>query len=166
VVYSQLLTRQGYLWEHYEKLRDKNPTGEPQAWPNSLINGNSAERIRMLKLMRLVCRNNTTGSFTEADMQKWVFTSLHEETDLTTGWFYTSLFGEGTGDRLFRDTINSEKATRIVIALQQYRRRHGAFPDSLNKLQELGIEPDALLECEGGEQFGYALQGWESASGY
>ena len=172
VVYHQLLNRQGYLWDWYERL-DADRAGERMLWPWHLINSNSSERYRILQLMQLIANRVPTDygdvSLAEAvvgdlenNLHRWITTSIHFETDLGTDpSLEGGLTGNSPADRLFRDTYSSEKVTSVVLALQQYRRRHGEFPGTLSGLQEFGFERDhRLQDIWKNVEFGYAPNGF------
>lgn len=175
VVYHQLLSRQGYLWDWYLKLQADERKGERLLWPVTLINSHSSERYRVLQLMQLISdwiptNYNEASQVPDAadelrkKLNRWIATSIHFETDLAADpMLEGGLTGDSSTDGLFRDIYNSESVTRVVIALQQYRRRYGEFPASLSALKEFGVERDhRLQDVEKHVEFGYAPKGYGS----
>lgn len=170
VVYQQLLHRQGYLWEEYNRLYEELRNGSGAgafAWPVATIHSSWAERRRTMNLIQLIANENqTTGlpqniKIPKEKVNRWLETSdAKSELDLITD---PVLNGgrDSSQERLFRGLFNAKRATGVMIVLQRYRRKHGHFPDSLLDLSEFGFTATdiRLREYSGSVLLGYARNG-------
>ncbi|MCA9085684.1 MAG: ABC-2 transporter permease [Planctomycetaceae bacterium] len=175
VVWEQLLLRYGYLWDRYRELQVTHHLLDRYGivqWPSAIIEQNRFERIRTLRLLRLL-----------NDQEKsWQATALRQDgsnAPIIEHWLQTTPFmpddlymanhwltgRDSPMEQAFRTCGELERATAVAIALQRYRRRHGKFPTSLLHLSEFGIPSESMdiRDWDSENLLGYAPEGLKFA---
>jgi hypothetical protein len=139
VLFGQLVEHRGRSWEYVGK--EASFLGALLVNDQvTLASAPAFERQRIHRLMALAtARSLSPGSggvdtsFSPAEVARW-----RASTRLLPADFSGDLTGpatwDGSASQVFRDTLASEQATRLVLALQHYRRQQGAFPERLEAL--------------------------------
>lgn len=140
-------------------------------WPVRHVRGSWAERQRFLRLCdnlahfsELDVLNSVFADQLRMDFSHWIQQDRYA-TDLLAGDI-TSLpvsLELGWQYQLQSRIVNEERGTAVVLALQEYRRRHGEFPATLTDLGDVGLDRNISLllrNITNNAEIRYAVKGY------
>jgi len=158
IVCRQLMKREGYLWEHRHSLSLN------KFYLDDLAKLSWSQRERNLRWAGLVvdAANGIQSDWVDENVgyleaydrgvRHYVDTAPLEAVRSEPSW--THNFQQALMD--------GRKATAIILALQQYRRKNTKFPERLEQLRDIGIGRDHpwLGETLSSNTFSYAPKGY------
>lgn len=156
-ILDQLLRRRGYLWDWYQRQPSRIDLDV------DFLTLSWAQRERLQRLNAIV--SNQDGELSPHQLASWIDTDKASKELFAGTVSYSRSYSQhldSWGQSEYWTLLAERRATQVIIALQQYRRRHGAFPENLYQLTEVGLatnDPsrrDPWLDAE----FGYARDGY------
>jgi hypothetical protein len=137
--YGQLVQRRGRLWEQIAaEVSLAGSTQDEDEFACAAAPAFERQRIHRLVALATVrtlspASGGADTSFSAVDLARWRASTLLLPPDFS-GDLTGAVTWDGSANREFRQTFAAEQATRLVLALQHYRRQHGEFPERLEAL--------------------------------
>jgi hypothetical protein len=160
--YRQLMNHEGYLWNHRDSLRIS------EYFRNALDTQSWADGERVVRMTALIAAeaDGTLSAWTKEYIDRnCIFQNnsfVMDFVDLSPLEVVSPDPSGGYAYRVLQALEPDDLSTAVVIALQQYRRKHGHFPERLELLKDIGIDRHhAWLEkLMQRNEIGYAPDGY------